>query len=84
MTLVLVYIVTVFVSTLMFTLYGYSLSDSLFETSSALATTGLSAGLTSHNLPSTLKLIEMIDMLLGRLEIFPYLALLHPRNYARG
>jgi len=83
MTLVLVYVIIVFVSALAFTLHGYSLSDSLFETSSALATTGLSAGLTSPNLPGALKLVLMVDMLLGRLEVFPYLALLHPRNYLR-
>ncbi len=83
MTLVLVYIMIVFASTLAFTLFGYSLADSLFETSSALATTGLSAGLTSPSLPSVLKVVLMADMLLGRLEVFPYLALLHPRNYVR-
>lgn len=83
MTLVLVYIIIVFASTLTFTLHGYSLSDSLFETSSALATTGLSAGLTSPNLPGALKLVLMVDMVLGRLEVFPYLALFHPRNYVR-
>lgn len=83
MTLVLVYVIIVFASALAFTLCGYGLSDSLFETSSALATTGLSAGLTSPDLPSVLKLVLMADMLLGRLEVFPYLALLHPRNYVR-
>lgn len=83
MTLVLVYIIIVFASTLAFTLHGYCLSDSLFETSSALATTGLSVGLTSPNLTATLKLVLMVDMMLGRLEVFPYLALLHPRNYVR-
>ena len=83
MTLVLIYAIIVFVSTLAFTLYGYGLADSLFETSSALATTGLSAGLTSPTLPGVLKTILMVDMMLGRLEVFPYLALLHPRNYIR-
>ena len=83
MTLVLIYIIIVFASTLAFTLYGYGLADSLFETSSALATTGLSAGLTSPALPGMLKAVLMVDMMLGRLEVFPYLALLHPRNYLR-
>lgn len=83
MTLVLVYVIIVFLSTLAFTLHGYGLPDSLFETSSALATTGLSAGLAAPGLPGTLKVVLMIDMLLGRLEVFPYLALMHPRNYLR-
>lgn len=83
MALVLIYVIIVLVSTMAFTLYGYGLADSLFEASSALATTGLSAGLTSPTLPGLLKAVLMVDMMLGRLEVFPYLALLHPRNYLR-
>ena len=53
--------------------YGYSLSDSLFEYASALSTVGLSVGVTDPNAPIGVLWTEIIGMFLGRLEIFPVL-----------
>jgi trk system potassium uptake protein TrkH len=74
-TLILLYIIVLVVSVLVFTAFGYSLADSLFESSSALATTGLSVGISGPALHPLLKLLLMIDMLMGRVEIIPFIYL---------
>ncbi len=61
-----------------FLVYGYGMSNSLFEVTSALGTVGLSTGLTSPTLPLVLKGVLSVDMLLGRLEVIPFLILLNP------
>ncbi len=75
------YVIVLVVSVLLFVSYGYPLSDSLFESSSALATTGLSVGLSSSSLNPILKLVLIIDMWFGRVEIAPFfllfLAIIH-------
>ncbi|MBU4563549.1 MAG: TrkH family potassium uptake protein [Proteobacteria bacterium] len=48
--------------------FGFSLSDSLFEFASALGTVGLSVGVTSQTTPSAALWAETLAMLLGRLE----------------
>jgi trk/ktr system potassium uptake protein len=48
--------------------YGYSLGDSLFEFASAIATVGLSIGVTSAHMPTVALWAETIAMFLGRLE----------------
>ncbi|MFA9376413.1 MAG: potassium transporter TrkG [Lachnotalea sp.] len=47
-----------------------SLSDAMFEFASSLGTVGLSIGLTGPTTNSLTLIVEMIGMLLGRLEIF--------------
>jgi len=72
-TLFSLYIIVLSISVFIFLLHGYSFPDSLFETSSALATTGLSVGLSSHTLQFIPKVVLIIDMFLGRIEIIPLL-----------
>lgn len=67
-----IYIVCLSIGTMILTLNGYSLQNSLFEFSSALGTVGLSMGVTT---PDTSKIVlwtEIIGMLFGRLEIFVF------------
>lgn len=71
--LVLVYIIALAVSTYIIALYGCSLADSFFEASSALTTTGLSTGITNPTLDPVPKIVLIIDMLLGRIEIVPFI-----------
>jgi trk system potassium uptake protein TrkH len=61
-----------------FILYSdkYSSLDLIFEVTSALANIGLSAGVASPEAPLGLKLILIVGMLLGRLEIIPYIVAL--------
>lgn len=58
---------------------GYGLADSLFESVSALATTGLSTGIVGPFAPAAVKAVLMAEMLLGRLEIIPFFVLLMGR-----
>ncbi len=56
-------------------IYGYGAIDSLFVSSSALGTSGLST-LDIAALPLFPKIVLALQMLFGRLEIFPFLVLL--------
>lgn len=49
-------------------LFGYSLTESLFESTSAAANVGLSCGITTAAMPSALKITYIIQMWAGRLE----------------
>lgn len=60
---------------------GASFLDTLFETSSALGTVGLSTGLTSPGLSLWTKLILILNMWMGRLEIIPVLVVFYPRTW---
>lgn len=56
-------------------LYGYNPLNSLFDTISAQSNTGLSTGVISNTLPGFIKLVLIIQMWMGRLEIIPVLVL---------
>ena len=72
---IVILIVGVFIL-LQLNLPDYSLSDVLFEAASALGSVGLSVGITTPELPWLGKLILIIFMWMGRLEIIPILILL--------
>ena len=75
------------ISTLLLGLAGFSLEKALFESASALGTVGLSLGVTSPELAGWAKLVLILDMWAGRLEILPVLVLLYPGTWlarARG
>lgn len=55
--------------------WGYPLADALFEAASAQGTVGLSVGLTASHAPGGAKLILILLMWMGRLEILPVLLL---------
>lgn len=62
---------------------GIDVGDAIFESTSALATVGLSVGVTSQALPAWAKLLLSLNMWAGRLEILPVLILLYPRLWLR-
>lgn len=70
--------------------FGHSAIDSLFESASAQGNVGLSVGITSPFMPLAGKITMIIQMLVGRLEIIPVIALLSylivelPRNVRRA
>lgn len=64
------YLMVYFSGTLIITLHGYGLRESLFEFASALGTVGLSVGVTAANAPAVVLWAETAGMLLGRLEFF--------------
>lgn len=71
----------VLASWFVFVAFAYAPLDALFEVVSAVATVGLSAGVTSPQLPSVLKALLCVDMLMGRLEIIAILVLVYPRTW---
>jgi trk system potassium uptake protein TrkH len=74
--------IVTFTFAFVFTLYGFSFVDSVFELTSAFATTGLSVGITSVSLPVILKLILALMMLLGRIEFVAFLVAVTPVDKA--
>lgn len=81
--LILIFIATVLCSWLPFLMMGYAPMDALFEVISACSTTGLSTGITRAELEAGLKIVLIIDMLLGRLEFVAFLVCLYPRTWLK-
>jgi len=69
----LLYLGVLAAAVLSLTLMGYGLADSLFEAASAQGTVGLSVGIARPGAPAGAKLVLMLLMWMGRLEIFPIL-----------
>lgn len=67
-----IYMVCLFLGTLVLVFHGYPLQDSLFEFASALGTVGLSVGITMPDSPIVVLWVEIMGMLLGRLEIYVF------------
>ena len=79
--IVLLFVAVVMLSWLPFVAYGYDPLDSLFEVVSATGTVGLSTGVCGAELPSVLKAVLCLDMLLGRLEFIALLVVVSPRTW---
>ncbi|MCF7876059.1 TrkH family potassium uptake protein [Candidatus Bipolaricaulota bacterium] len=62
-------------------LEGTNIVNSLFEVASAEGTVGMSVGITSSALNPVSKLILIVNMWLGRLEITPVLVALYPKSW---
>ncbi len=67
---IFVYIIIYIIGTYLMTLGGVPLDKAMFEFASALGTVGLSVGVTTAATSNYILIIEMVGMLLGRLEIF--------------
>lgn len=64
----ILYVLTYITGALIGTAYGYGSAEALFESVSATANVGLSAGITSPNMPAGLKFLYIFQMWAGRLE----------------
>ncbi|HUU96723.1 MAG TPA: TrkH family potassium uptake protein [Phycisphaerae bacterium] len=73
-TFVFLYLLTLTIGTAVMTAYGYGLKESAFEYASTIGTVGLSVGVTSADTPPAVLWVQIIGMLLGRLEFFVILA----------
>lgn len=67
---VILYLCIFITGSLIFTMFGYSFSDSMFEFASSLSTVGLSVGITSYSASPVILWTSTIGMLLGRLELY--------------
>jgi trk system potassium uptake protein TrkH len=79
--IIFLYLLTAFVSWLPFLALGYDPLHALFEVISALATVGLSSGITGPELPGLLQFVLELDMWLGRVEILAGLLLFYPASW---
>ncbi len=70
------YILLLFIGAFVLMAYGHTLSNSLFEVASAEGNVGLSVGITSPSMPFIEKIVLILEMWFGRLEIFPVLIML--------
>ena len=66
---VVLYLLILVIGTLIFTCYGYSLMESLFEFASSLGTVGVSIGVTNYFAPKGILWTSAFGMFIGRLEI---------------
>lgn len=74
--IIICYIATFGVGTLLGTYYGYPLADSAFESASITGNVGLSIGVTAPGMPAAMKVYYIIAMYLGRLEFLSVFALI--------
>ncbi|MBI4181349.1 MAG: TrkH family potassium uptake protein [Candidatus Aenigmarchaeota archaeon] len=72
-TLILLSIASVFLGALALTTAGHSFTDSLFEAVSAFGTVGMSVGIAVPALAVELKWVFILLMLVGRIEVIPFL-----------
>jgi len=74
--IILLYIVTFGIGTLLGVLCGYSLDAAAFESASVTGNVGLSIGITVPGMPNLLKIWYIIAMYLGRLEFMSVFVLI--------
>lgn len=72
----LVYLGLYMLGAIIGTWFGYPFLDSLFESTSAAANTGLSCGITDAGMPAVLKLTYIFQMWVGRLEFMSVFVLI--------
>ncbi len=70
------YLLLYLLGTLAGLLYGYGLSDSAFESVSAAGNVGLTTGITGHTMPALLKVVYILQMWAGRLEVMAVVVLI--------
>jgi trk system potassium uptake protein TrkH len=75
-TIVLLYILSWFVGTVVATNFGYPLLDAAFESASVTGNVGLSIGITAPSMPDALKVVYILMMWAGRLEFMSVFAIL--------
>ncbi|MDP2652428.1 MAG: TrkH family potassium uptake protein [Candidatus Omnitrophota bacterium] len=74
--ILLAYVVTVFIGSMVGMMCGYPFLDSLFESASATGNVGLSCGITAVTMPWVLKISYIVQMWAGRLEFMSVFAVL--------
>ncbi len=75
------YLFVLITSWFVFVAHGAAPIDALFEVASALGTAGISSGLTGPDLAPALKLLLIVNMLLGRVETIALIVLLLPGTW---
>jgi trk system potassium uptake protein TrkH len=71
-----IYVVVLLAGAIVLMMLGNTFVNSMFESASAQGNVGLSVGITSVAMPLAGKIMFIIQMLIGRLEILPVIALM--------
>ena len=66
----MIYMLVLIIGTVIFSTFGFSVRDSLFEFASALGTVGLSVGITGYTANPIILWTSALGMFLGRLEFY--------------
>lgn len=74
--IIICYLITFTIGTLIGTFYGYPLASAAFESASITGNVGLSIGITAPGMPAVMKVYYIIAMYLGRLEFLSVFALI--------
>ena len=69
------YLIIIAITWLIYCFYGYPPFDSLFSIISLQGNNGLDVGVLNNTLHPVLKAVSILDMWVGRLEIYPILVL---------
>ena len=75
-TFIALYLIFIVITWVLFSFYGYDPFKSLFTAISLQGNNGLELGIIKNTMPPLLKLMGILDMWAGRLEIYPILLLL--------
>ena len=73
---IVLYMIIIFITWALFCLFGYDPFKSLFASMSLQGNNGLELGIINHTMNPILKIVSMVNMWTGRLEIYPTLVLL--------
>ncbi len=73
---IVLYMIFLFITWALFCLFGYDPFKSLFGAMSLQGNNGIDLGIINHSLNPILKIVSMIDMWTGRLEIYPVLVMI--------
>lgn len=73
---ILMYLVFIIIGTLVLVYYNFGFIESVFEVISAQSNVGFSTGIVSATMPLFAKIMLIINMWFGRLEIIPILAVI--------
>ena len=73
---IVIYMIIIFITWALFCLFGYDPFKSLFASMSLQGNNGLELGIIHHTMNPILKIVSMVNMWTGRLEIYPTLVLL--------
>lgn len=74
--IIICYLITFAIGTLIGTFCGYPLASAAFESASITGNVGLSIGVTTADMPAVMKIYDIIAMYLGRLEFLSVFALI--------
>ncbi len=71
---ILLWALFILIGSMVLTLHGNSLADSVFEVVSAQSNAGISTGIVNPGMPLSVEIMLIINMWVGRLEIIPILS----------